>query len=150
MTTEPEPLVAARVFPIGLDKVREFTRALAELGEERGLIGPREAERIWSRHVLNSGVLAEVPTLREQGVDAVVPVWLAAIGPRNMAPPQIAFWDDVFARTMKTPEWKKFIVDNGWEYGFMPSAETASFLRKEYDEARGIMSDLGALKVDAK
>jgi 16S rRNA (guanine527-N7)-methyltransferase len=60
MTTEPEPLSAARVFPVGLDKVREFTRALAELGEERGLIGPREAERIWSRHVLNSGVLAEV------------------------------------------------------------------------------------------
>ena len=60
MPIEPEPLVAERVFPVGLDKVREFTRALATHGEERGLIGPREAERIWSRHVLNSGVLAEV------------------------------------------------------------------------------------------
>jgi 16S rRNA (guanine527-N7)-methyltransferase len=60
MTTEPEPAVAASVFPVGLDKVREFTRMLAAHGEERGLIGPREAERIWSRHVLNSGVLAEV------------------------------------------------------------------------------------------
>lgn len=60
MSTEPEPAVAARVFPVGLEKVREFTRMLAEHGEERGLIGPREAERIWSRHVLNSGVLAEV------------------------------------------------------------------------------------------
>ena len=60
MTIEPEPLVAAQVFSVGLDKVRLFTKALAEHGEERGLIGPREAERIWSRHVLNSGVLAEV------------------------------------------------------------------------------------------
>jgi 16S rRNA (guanine527-N7)-methyltransferase len=60
MPIEPEPLVAERVFPEGLDKVREFTRSLAQYGEERGLIGPREAERIWSRHVLNSGVLAEV------------------------------------------------------------------------------------------
>ena len=60
MHIEPEPLVAERVFPEGLDRVREYTRALAQDGEERGLIGPREAERIWSRHVLNSGVLAEV------------------------------------------------------------------------------------------
>jgi len=60
MTIEAEPAAAARVFSEGLEKVRLFAQSLAEHGEERGLIGPREAERIWSRHVLNSGVLAEV------------------------------------------------------------------------------------------
>ena len=36
-----------------------FTELLATEGVLRGLIGPREAPRLWERHVLNSAVLAE-------------------------------------------------------------------------------------------
>jgi 16S rRNA (guanine527-N7)-methyltransferase len=57
---EPEPAVAAAIFPTGMEQVRTFARNLAEQGEKRGLIGPREPGRLWSRHILNSGVLAEV------------------------------------------------------------------------------------------
>ncbi|SDC80253.1 16S rRNA (guanine527-N7)-methyltransferase [Actinokineospora iranica] len=32
---------------------------LAEHGVERGLIGPREVDRLWERHVLNSAVIGE-------------------------------------------------------------------------------------------
>jgi len=94
--------------------------------------------------------MPDVPTFREMGFDVIQDSWYVFLGPRGMTAPQIAFWDDVFARTMKTPEWKKFVDDNGWEFGFMPSKETAAFLKKEYEEARGIMSDLGALKVETK
>ncbi|CAB4889551.1 MAG: 16S rRNA (guanine(527)-N(7))-methyltransferase RsmG [Actinobacteria bacterium] len=58
--SEPEPAVAATIFPTGIEKIRAFARNLAEQGEARGLIGPREPGRLWSRHILNSGVLAEV------------------------------------------------------------------------------------------
>ena len=37
---------------------RAFTAALAEHGEERGLIGPLEPPRLWTRHILNSAVAA--------------------------------------------------------------------------------------------
>ncbi|WP_083959352.1 16S rRNA (guanine(527)-N(7))-methyltransferase RsmG [Streptoalloteichus hindustanus] len=37
-----------------------FAELLAEHGVVRGLIGPREVDRIWDRHVLNSAVVAEV------------------------------------------------------------------------------------------
>lgn len=90
--------------------------------------------------------MPDVPTFREMGFDVIQDSWYVFLGPRGMTQPQIDFWDDVFARTMKTPEWKKFVAENGWEYGFMPSRETAAFLKKEHEEARGIMSDLGALK----
>ena len=33
---------------------------IATSGIERGLIGPRELDRLWDRHVLNCAVLAEV------------------------------------------------------------------------------------------
>ena len=37
-----------------------YAEALATEGVVRGLIGPREAPRLWDRHLLNSAVLAEV------------------------------------------------------------------------------------------
>ncbi len=55
---EPEPAAAAEIFGDRIDLARQFTRDLAEHGEERGLIGPLEPPRLWSRHILNSAVTA--------------------------------------------------------------------------------------------
>jgi 16S rRNA (guanine527-N7)-methyltransferase len=55
---EQEPALAQQVFGDRLPVVRRFAADLAERGVELGLIGPREPERLWSRHLLNCGVLA--------------------------------------------------------------------------------------------
>lgn len=55
---EAEPDAAAAVFGDRIDLARRFTQALAEHGEQRGLIGPLEVPRLWSRHILNSAVAA--------------------------------------------------------------------------------------------
>ncbi|MFH8251801.1 16S rRNA (guanine(527)-N(7))-methyltransferase RsmG [Microbacterium sp. B2969] len=55
---EAEPAAAAEIFGDRIEVARAFTHALAEQGEERGLIGPLEPPRLWSRHVLNSAVIA--------------------------------------------------------------------------------------------
>ncbi|NYF18081.1 16S rRNA (guanine527-N7)-methyltransferase [Microbacterium sp. AK009] len=57
---EAEPEVAATLFGggVAIEQARRFTRALAEHGEERGLIGPLELPRLWTRHVLNSVIAA--------------------------------------------------------------------------------------------
>jgi 16S rRNA (guanine527-N7)-methyltransferase len=57
-TIEPEPAAAAAVFGDRLPVVRRYAADLAEHGETLGLIGPLEVPRLWSRHVLNSGLLA--------------------------------------------------------------------------------------------
>lgn len=59
---ESEPVSAATVFGDRLESVRRFTENLARHGEELGLIGPLELPRLWSRHVVNSGLVA--PLLR--------------------------------------------------------------------------------------
>ena len=59
---EPEPAAAAELFGPHLEKGRAFTTALARHGEELGLIGPLELPRLWTRHVLNSALVA--PLLR--------------------------------------------------------------------------------------
>lgn len=55
---EAEPAVALEMFGDRIALARQFTAALAEHGEERGLIGPLELPRLWTRHVLNSAIAA--------------------------------------------------------------------------------------------
>lgn len=55
---EVEPEVAAQLFGDRIDVARSFTEALAREGEERGLIGPLELPRLWTRHILNSVIAA--------------------------------------------------------------------------------------------
>jgi 16S rRNA (guanine527-N7)-methyltransferase len=55
---EQEPTIAAEIFGSRIELARAFTRALAANGEVRGLIGPLELPRLWSRHILNSAVAA--------------------------------------------------------------------------------------------
>lgn len=58
LEVEAEPAAAAAIFGDRIDLARAFTAALAEHGEERGLIGPLEPPRLWTRHILNSAVAA--------------------------------------------------------------------------------------------
>lgn len=65
MSTEPggaeledEPAAVAAVFGARAELARRYVASLAADGVLRGLIGPRETGRLWSRHVLNSAVVA--------------------------------------------------------------------------------------------
>lgn len=55
---EDEPTAAAVVFGERLELARRFTADLAAHGEELGLIGPVELPRLWSRHIVNCGLVA--------------------------------------------------------------------------------------------
>ena len=62
---EAEPAAAATLAGDRLDVLRAFTADLGARGEELGLIGPLELPRLWTRHILNSALLA--PLIREGG-----------------------------------------------------------------------------------
>lgn len=59
--TPSVPDAARRVFRLDrLPLARRYAELLSTAGVERGLIGPREAPRLWDRHLLNCAVLGEV------------------------------------------------------------------------------------------
>jgi 16S rRNA (guanine527-N7)-methyltransferase len=60
---------AKLVFGEHVERAAEFVRLLEEHGVERGLIGPREVDKIWDRHVLNSAVIEQVIQPNERVVD---------------------------------------------------------------------------------
>jgi len=103
------------------------------------LIGISSAKRL-------GGLLAPVPTLKEQGVDIVIANWQGTVGPPKMSPAQIAFWDGVFARSVKTDEWRADQEQNLWESDYMNAADFTRFLKSDYDQAKAIFVDLGLAK----
>lgn len=88
--TPSVPPGARRVFASDrLPLAERYTELLATEGVLRGLIGPREAPRLWERHVLNSAVLAEaVPqgaAVCDVGTGAGLPGLVVAIARPDLA-----------------------------------------------------------------
>ncbi|HEY5784855.1 MAG TPA: 16S rRNA (guanine(527)-N(7))-methyltransferase RsmG [Microlunatus sp.] len=56
-----EAVVERLYGPVGaLDSINRYRDILINTGIEWGLLGPREVERIWGRHILNSAAVAEL------------------------------------------------------------------------------------------
>ena len=67
VTAAPE--AAAVLFGPQLGRAQRYAEILAGAGVERGLLGPREVDRIWDRHILNSAAVAELLDPNERIAD---------------------------------------------------------------------------------
>ena len=79
---EAEPPAAAALCGVVLPVMRQFAQDIHTWGEELGLVGPRELDRLWTRHLLNSALLAKkLPggTLADIGSGAGFPGLVVAI-----------------------------------------------------------------------
>jgi 16S rRNA (guanine527-N7)-methyltransferase len=54
------PQAAEALFGSRVDRAYRYAQILAGAGVERGLLGPREVDRLWDRHILNSAAIAEL------------------------------------------------------------------------------------------
>ena len=89
----------------------------------------------------------DVPTVQEAGFDIPnVPQVRGIIGPPGMPAEAVAYWEDVFARFVKTPSWRKYLEDQLFEDGFQRSAELNKFIDQYSETTRGILRE-GGVKV---
>jgi putative tricarboxylic transport membrane protein len=102
------------------------------------LIGVGAAQR-------QAGALAGFPTLKEQGIDAVFSSWRGFYGPKGLTAQQIAFWDQAFARAVKSEEWKKDIEQNAWGEDYTGSAATRKQLDAEEALLKSMLAELGVM-----
>lgn len=89
------------------------------------------------------GAFAQVPTWREQGIDAVFGNWRGVVGPGGLTNEQLAYWDKVFADLNAGEEWKTEIKNGLWDVTYMNSGESKKFLDQEYEQLKRILTDLG-------
>ena len=110
-------------------------------GGKLRLLGISSARRL-------PGALAQAPTLKEQGIDVVLANWQGVFGPPKLAPAQIAYWDGVFGRLVKTDEWRRDQEQNLWESDYMNAADYARFLKADYDQTKAVFIELGLARKD--
>ena len=103
------------------------------------VLGVSAAER-------QAGDAAELPTFREQGVDAVYAAFRGFQGSPGLTPAQRAFWDKAFSTIVQSDEWKKIELKNAWGSGYLDSAATRKFLDGEYELLRKTLAELGVIK----
>ncbi len=94
-------------------------------------------------HERLGGVLADVPTMREQGVDLITTTSYQVLMPRGLTPEQVAFWKGAMAKVLDNDEFKADLARNFWPARpvFHPDAQGA--FEREYDETRAILIELG-------
>jgi len=94
----------------------------------------------------STGLLANVPTLREQGYDISLANWRAISGPRGLTPAQIAYWEDTLAKVVATNDWKRALEAQYWDPSFLRSQEFAKYLDNEYAVTKALLTELGLTK----
>lgn len=60
---------AVELFALSYSAVSHFAQMLVDEGETRGLIGPRELPRLWSRHLVNSAAIVPFVPMNAQMLD---------------------------------------------------------------------------------
>lgn len=92
------------------------------------------------------GAFANAPTWKELGVDSTYANWRSVSAPRGLGAPEIAYWDSVFGRLVKTAEWREELERNLWGGEYLNSASFRKFLDEEYSELSILLKDLGLAK----
>ncbi len=105
---EAEPDTAEGIFGSQIGLARQYAHKLAQDSDELGLLGPRELDKIWSRHILNSAVVAELVKPGELVADVGSGAGLPGI-PMAIAAPETDF---VLIEPMdRRASWLQEVVD---------------------------------------
>jgi putative tricarboxylic transport membrane protein len=88
-----------------------------------------------------------VPTVKEAGFDVPnVPQVRGIVAPPGIPADALAYYEELFAKFVKTPSWKKYLEDQLFDDGFQRSAELSKFIDQYSETVRGILRE-GGVKV---
>ncbi|MEW9670531.1 tripartite tricarboxylate transporter substrate binding protein [Ammoniphilus sp. 3BR4] len=92
------------------------------------------------------GELKDVPTMREQGVDAEFAIWRGIFGPKEMSEDALSFWNKKIKQMVETENWKKAIRENGWESDYKNANEFKAFLDEQNKQIHELLAALDMAK----
>jgi putative tricarboxylic transport membrane protein len=88
-----------------------------------------------------------VPTVKEAGFDVPnVPQVRGIVAPPGIPADALAYYEELFAKFVKTPSWRKYLEDQLFDDGFQRSAELSKFIDQYSETVRGILKE-GGVKV---
>ncbi|MBL5771718.1 Bug family tripartite tricarboxylate transporter substrate binding protein [Heyndrickxia sporothermodurans] len=92
------------------------------------------------------GEFKDIPTAKEQGVDAEFTIWRGVFGPEKMSDEAKSYWEKTIGKLVETPEWKKEVETQGWEMEYKNSEEFKKFLDEQETQVQQLLEALGMQK----
>ena len=93
-----------------------------------------------------SGVLKDVPTLKEVGINTTYEVWRGVFGPPGMSKEAQAFWAKTIKTMIGTKTWNESMAKLQWVTAYADADGFAKFLKEEEKTYLDLMTDLGFAK----
>jgi putative tricarboxylic transport membrane protein len=120
-----------QVYPADVSKIlrqaeRKEVRVIAVLGDSRA-----------------SGVLANVPTAREQGFDVIFPIWRGLYAPPGISDSAYRGWVRRLDAMRQSPEWKAMMARNGLTPFYKSGAEFEQFVTEQTASYRAVSREIG-------
>ncbi|MGG4343843.1 Bug family tripartite tricarboxylate transporter substrate binding protein [Paenibacillus lautus] len=93
-----------------------------------------------------AGDFADVPTLKELGLDAEFTIWRGVFGPKGLSEEQLAFWDKTLKELSENEVWQKELVANDWASEYRNAADFKAFLEEQEQDVQELLTALGMQK----
>lgn len=88
------------------------------------------------------GDFADVPTIKEQGIDVVFPHWRGILGHPDMTDEEVAWWEDLIEKAIATDDWKEVLENNNWEDYYENSEQTMKRWEEEYKIYESLVNEI--------
>lgn len=89
---------------------------------------------------------ADVPTLREQGINMEWLVWRGFYVPRNMPAPAVEFWQQALRQVERSPDWARVRERHNLGQLLMVGAEFQVFVDRQVNQFRNLSRELGIIR----
>ncbi len=88
--------------------------------------------------------LADIPTAREQGVDVVWGQYFGVMGPADLDPAVVAWWDEALTRLVESEAWQSLAAEGFLGAELMNSEQMGAFLPQLHESRLDILRAIGA------
>ena len=123
----------------------KVTAAISGYGEYEGQI---KAGKLRAIGISSEKRMADidVPTLKEQGLDAVTTNWRSVVAPPGISAEDKKKLADAVDKMVKSDAWKEILKQKGWDDAYMSGDQFAKFLKDEQARVTDIMKTIGLVK----
>ena len=92
---------------------------------------------------LDGEVLSDLPTAKEQGIDATFVNWRGFFGPGDMTEGQVKYYEEKLKAVSESDAFAEIRKNYGWDEMYMDSEAYGKFLDEQRKELGSLMEELG-------
>ena len=114
------------------------------LGDVAGLVesGKLRALAQTANKRIGTGLIAEIPTVQEEGIDVTFENWRGLFGPKDMPEEALAYWRDTLQKMVETTEWKSALKRNSWYDAYQNDQEFTAFLGETNEQYKALIKEV--------